>query len=77
MKLFRCSLCGAEVPFSEVVYIKGNVVICRRCFPTYYVKNCAFLRRRLIGENPQACSFCQFRKNCDSYIASLKGSSEA
>jgi len=40
----------------------------------YYVKNCTFLRRRLVGENPPACSFCQYRKACDSYIESLKES---
>lgn len=74
MRLFKCSICGSEIPFSDVVYIKGNFVVCRRCFPSFYVKNCMFLKRRLVGESLQACGLCQFRKECDSYIASIKAS---
>ena len=70
-KLFKCSICGSEVPFSDVMYIRGSFVVCRKCFPRFYVSRCPFLQRRLNGENVNACRFCQFKKECDQYVESI------
>lgn len=66
----HCQLCNREVNFSSVAYIRGSVMVCRSCFPGFYVRQlCGVAKRRLRGENPLACSFCRFRDECDSYIS--------
>jgi recombinational DNA repair protein (RecF pathway) len=65
----RCAVCGRDVNFKNVSYIKEDVFVCRECFPQYYVKNlCRVLARRLRGESPLACNFCAYRKLCDEHV---------
>ncbi|MGC8607249.1 MAG: hypothetical protein ACP5GZ_09715 [Vulcanisaeta sp.] len=72
---FTCSICGRHVTFWEVAYIGNSLIICKRCYPDYYVKHCPLVRRRLAGELPQSCNYCLYRSKCDEYIkSSLKGS---
>jgi ribosome-binding protein aMBF1 (putative translation factor) len=65
-----CAVCGKEVNFKNVAYISGSIFVCKDCFPQYYVKNvCKLVERRLKGENPLACNFCTYKKQCDVYIS--------
>lgn len=65
----RCQVCGREVNFASVAYVKGSVFVCRECFPGFYVRICKMTQRRLRGESPIACSFCSFKRVCDAYVS--------
>ena len=70
---FKCSICGNEVDFKDVIYVKGNVIVCRKCYPNFYVRQlCPLVKRRLQGEKPIACMYCSFEKQCLEYIQSLR-----
>ncbi|MEM1597268.1 MAG: hypothetical protein QXP31_11885 [Pyrobaculum sp.] len=65
----RCAVCGNEVNFKNVAYIREEVFVCRDCFPQFYVKNlCKAVERRLRGESPLACTFCSYKKTCDLHV---------
>ncbi|MFB6470830.1 MAG: hypothetical protein TU36_006325 [Vulcanisaeta sp. AZ3] len=72
---FTCSICGRKISFWDVAYIGNSLIICRNCYPEYYVKRCPLVRRRLNGELPLSCNHCLYRSKCDAYIkdASAKG----
>jgi len=65
-----CAVCGREVNFKNIVYIHGDIFVCKDCFPQYYIKNlCKVVEKRLRGESPSACNFCSFKRQCDIYVS--------
>jgi len=65
-----CSICGKEVNFKNIAYIYEDILVCKDCFPMYYVKNlCKVVEKRLRGENPLACHFCAFKRQCNEVIS--------
>lgn len=71
--MVRCNSCGREVSLRDVSYIRGDLVVCRNCFPNYYVRNiCPIVNRRLRGEHHVACTFCKYKSTCDGVIEELK-----
>ncbi|MEZ0319914.1 MAG: hypothetical protein ABWK05_08000 [Pyrobaculum sp.] len=65
----RCAVCGNEVNFKNVAYIREEMFVCKDCFPQFYVKSlCKVVERRLRGENPLACVFCAYKKTCDLHV---------
>jgi len=69
----RCSSCGREIPIHSISYVKGDVIVCRSCFPDYYVRNvCPIVNRRLRGEQHIACTFCRYKGLCDEVVKELR-----
>ncbi|GGP20197.1 hypothetical protein GCM10007981_07300 [Thermocladium modestius] len=72
----KCSICGSEIGVSGIAYLRGGMVICSKCFPSYYVRNCPLATRRLRGESPISCKYCSYKPQCDSHIGSLVANSK-
>lgn len=71
--MFKCSICGREITFQELAFIKQKLIICKECFPKYYVKHlCPLIKKRISGKNPISCMYCSYVKECDEYINELK-----
>ncbi|NPA22829.1 MAG: hypothetical protein GXO23_00830 [Crenarchaeota archaeon] len=74
---FRCSICGRDIEFAEVAYLKGDTIICVKCLPKYYVRHiCTIVNRRLRGEDHPSCRYCRFIDECNRYIEELRKSLE-
>ncbi|OYT26150.1 MAG: hypothetical protein B6V02_02295 [Thermoprotei archaeon ex4572_64] len=70
--MFKCSICGKPIEFRDVKYIYENVIVCRECYPQYYVRKlCPLVRKRMLNKNPTSCIYCNFKKECDEYLLSV------
>jgi len=70
--LLNCSVCGSSVDPSSIEYIRGFEIVCRSCYPLYYVKRCPVLRLRITGITHPSCNYCRFRWKCDEYIKDVR-----
>jgi hypothetical protein len=68
----NCSICGSSLGIDHVEYIRSTEVVCRSCYPMYYVKHCPVLRSRIINLNHPSCNYCRFKPNCDTYLRELR-----